>query len=302
MNNAIYLLFLILLFHSCSSEKITVKKEMPPLPSEAPFVAAFKNNEIVNSSYLPLTCDNNYMRLHEYDVTAKNSRQKIGTLKLSDNKNRIQQIQIYLKLENAVRRMGGNYVVVTDLIQKFEPVFRNKLVADVYYVEDLNDYELSFKWSPKRDIELKDYNLPKNKNLETYVISGLKYSTRLFGGPQQDNAYIELLNEFVRNENHCHNCTPLDILRENLKFDLIELYQRKITKGAFGTTFYVMNLNQYQYPLLDSLEVEKNRIDSIENIDQLKIISEKVNNNIELLDKYSDKKLMVTFNKTNSNN
>lgn len=275
---------------------------MPPLNIDAPFVTAFKNNEIIDANFSPLQPNNNYIRYHDCDITANKPRQKIGTIKLNDNKNNKQLIPIYSKLENAARKIGGNYVVVTDLIQKFEPTVKNKIVAEVYYVEDLNNYELSFKWSPKRDIELKDYSTMINKNLnQNAITSYLKHDTRLFGGPQDNSVYVELLNEFIRNENYCNNCTPLDIAKENVKFDLIELYQRKMTKAAYWKTFYYLDFS-YQYPLLDSLEMKKNKIDAIKNIDQLKIISETVNKEIELLNEYSDKKVMLTYYKTNSTN
>ena len=234
----------------------------------------------------------NFLRFYKEDILKSDKGEKIATIKLKDNINVYQYEPLLLELEKAAKEAGGNYVVVTELAQLSQPKFINKIQADVYKVNDVKRHEIFFRWSKNRDISLSDYE--KDSSIEDKPRSSLKYDTRLVM-PKKYKWRLDFLNEFHFTGDACEKCTPVDIKRENVKFDLIELYLRRQTKYGVERNWSANDFlkNKIFFAYYDSIEQKLNQLNHIDDLDSLGLLDKQINKEIEKLEAYKDKSVIM---------
>ncbi len=275
-----YCLLLCLIFSSCYNvKKIELAKELPSLGPEEPFVIALRNKGVLKTAKAFI--EDAYILFHESDVAKKQKRTKVADLKLKYNGNEKQFVHLFIELEKTAKRLGGNYVLINKLVQRSDPSFKNQVDATLYNVKNNRANELMYRWSEKRNIEKRDYSTPADKT-NRGLASGLTYNVRLVIATTGNTHYFEFLNEFVRKNNSCNYCTVLDLERENLKFDLIELYQRKIVQHGEKLNLGLIDILEleFQESLLDSLDNKLIQVDEMKNIqnieEQIKVVNEQI--------------------------
>lgn len=287
--NKFYPLFVLFFLVSCSTyEKIKLVKEYPPLGLGEPFVVALEHNKILENNQPGLNIEKTVLLAHSEDVAKNHPREKIADLKLKDHKNQYTLSHIYILLEKKAKDLGGNYVVITKTNQWAGPTFSNIIHASVYYVADVRKYELFFRWSKERNIQFADYT-QKNTINEKSLVSGLEMNMRARPVNTKKKYREELLNEFIISNNFCNNCSELDLSRENLKFDYLELYQRKIAKKGYEPLEKIVNGHKYKSEFLDSIDVKFAQIENMTEINKIKSLNKEVNKQIDRLDLFKDK-------------
>ncbi len=285
----IWTIILISFLGCATQEKTKIAKGFPPLGLEEPFVMVLVHNKVFDNITRSNDPHSAYLRCHSEDIANNEIREKIADIILKDHKNRFSFDHIFAQLESKAKRLGGNYVVIHRIDQRSVPSFANRVKATLYYLENIKEYELFFRWSKERNIKKSDYTL-KNNLKKVDVKSGLMVETmRMIPINHGEEHYEELLNEFVVAENICNHCSDLTILRENLKFDYIELFQRKVAKNGIDRIESINNKLTYKSVFFDSLNLKLKHVDKLVDVEQIKKLNDTINLEIEKLDTYKSK-------------
>lgn len=288
MKNILFLLITATLMTSgCISQRIKLNKDFTPPDKAKTLVVAFANEQVLSDRVWKGT-RKHYWTYHDSDVVSKEKRQKVADIVFRNNWNQVDYTQIFSDVEESAQNLGGNYLVLDKHVLKRNPWFRHKIKARLFYLNDLQPYELGFNWSSERDISREDYHLIRNPD-SLSLKSGLKNDSRLESGTKGHYLGIRLVNRFIRKDNHCNNCSDLEILKENLKFDLIELYQRKITQKATQLKKIDFLTLDFFYPHVDHLKLMLKEVQQIKDEKQIRQLIKETNQAILQLERYKNK-------------
>lgn len=232
-----------------------------------------------------------WLKFHESDVAKKSERKKVGVIKMNDTSEKYWTNNIYELLEDEVKRLGGNYVVIKNLKQQKDSKESNKLDADVYLVKSIQEFELSIPWNPNRDLQISDFKSKTHSRKENTYISSR------FLGDGLGKLFLQYLIQFSPNESSCGNCTEIEILKENIKFDISELYSRRTTKEGIKQERSDDGAIEIIRPLEEEYKKELKRIDSVDNLKELEKILKLITEEILELDTYKNQKLLIKLPK-----
>lgn len=281
---------------SCAPVKITVDKERPPLGQYEDVIL------VIPDAIHDYDLSGLYNRLHRIDVFENSEKQKIGNIKLNGTSQDLAGANIYDAVESQCRSMGGNYIVTTKVKLNKRGVGRQYLAADIFYVSDFNGLERKLYWGPEKELKLEDFKAVD------YTQKGIFLEDKFTSlNANKDHTLLngKLHNVFVKERYACPDCDDVDLYRENLKFDIIELYQRKQVKlfhemmrnDSLRSPHFFSQSGSETYVYIDTINQKFDAINQIDDIKALQYVQSTVSSQIEALETYNKKTFTVANRK-----
>lgn len=293
MRFCIFIVFIFIVFASCHRVSVSSIREGINTNDNHPVVIRVDTTRIfvqkIGSQVKKYIIQpNDYIKFYDHDPLG--DREKVFLEKITlDNADNVYDLYSSLLYVDKVTRMyEGNYADVRKIAAKGPSGL--KVVMKIYKVEDIENLVQYYYWHPERELTEINYEsaLPLRDTIHTNFHFG-----GILRADNPKTVTITLMNKFLRNNSFCNPCTEIDLLRENLKFDMHELIQRKLVKKyteKYRTTGerFILYLGTKFY---DMEEVAGNlaRLDKIKDIETLKKASLEINQELQLLEDYAEK-------------
>lgn len=292
------LLFILLMIISSCSNQLTVSsiKEDINESNNIPVVIQVDTNNI--RTYHKDLNTGRFFNFYNHNPLGTRKKTFIKEVTLNNNENKYQLQSIFLFVDKVARIHGGNFIHIKKVYQgKLFGKNLNTVKMDIYQVDDLGDLVQYYYWHKDRELKIGDYNkiaAKKDTINSDFLYDGLPYIE-----PNEKEMNLIFVNKFLKEKSICNPCSEIDLLRENVKFDLIELLQRRIVKAELE--YQAKNnekLDLWKRPITDSelIEASLENLNKIKDIEKLKSLSIEINNEIELLNPYRNKKIPSEFN------
>lgn len=239
-------IFLLFLIESCSINKniFTDIKRTPLKKNEKIIVIWYKKFEISEGT------------------------EKVGSLHLKKNSlidnNDIDKLTNEAKIEAASN--GANIVVVTKFRPHFFPILRTFLKADLYFTNNLSNYEKILYWDSNRKLSWSDFKAEVPDSSTKFVVNPNKkyafietpdtlYNKKHFAYSEiniffkdqefSNNKYVSFINFFNCNKSWVVDSLKSDLalLHEQVHFDIVELYTRKFNQAILFNK--IKNANRF---------------------------------------------------------
>lgn len=277
---------------SCSPVKIIVDQERAPLGQYEDIIL------VIPEAIHGYDLSGLRAKLQQRDIFADAEKQKIGKIVLSGESQDLIVPSIYDAAIAYCREMGGNYIVATRVKLNRFGKGNQLFIADIFYVSDFKGLERKRYWGPDKELKLEDFKADYYQQKGIFLEENF---ASLY--VNKDYTFIDgiLHNVFVKEKYACPDCDKTDLYRENLKFDIIELYQRKQVKlfhkmmkdSTLRSPLFLQQPKKKTYTYIDTINQKFDAVNKIDNLETLMYIQSSVNKQIEELDTFRYKTFII---------
>lgn len=206
----------------------------------------------------------------EQDTFDRAMFSKIGEIEIKDSGMTLQCDFATVKslAKDEALKLGGNCIIITEHREPSTWSTCHRIKADVFYIDNAQEYETEILWNSKRKLVISDFKGSTEKRPFTAATSST-FRYQLQGRPIAPKKF----KVFVETYFDCHSSyfksTEFDssvLAHEQIHFDISELYARKFTKRIDTEVRDLKELSSKHESILDEvgreLQLKQDEYDS----------------------------------------